>query len=442
MLRRLLQVLGWLRREWRRLGPLDIHLWSQHHPAILVVVAVVLVLVLLGVAWAIRKRSSKRPGPQLAADLAQGNFVAAAERELRAGRLHSAYNLFLRARQPLRAALVAVRMGRLQEAAELFEKAGSRKRAAELYKQVGMQDKVEALMAEEARMIREREVEEADRRERQEEELEADAASLDPPPPILSSPAPATASLGLGDGAPLAPADDLDHVSQPKPAAPSRFGIQALAGEAARKAAPQRDLALAPTQASMATLLAGPAPLAKAVTPAEPVAGREASPAAEELSFGEAKPQLQELSFGEDIPESATSPEASGAAAEPSAGDAPPVEELLLVDSQRHVARPTPPPEAIVENLPEPPRRPARTTPRTPIPVVGPSIGAYRLVRPSEPDVYTPPPSGRPRARTPTPSPRLALGTKQAMGEPTPPPRRTPTPAVSPPPLPTFRPGK
>ena len=60
-------------------------------------------------------------------------------------------DLFLRAQQPVRAALIALRQCHLQDAAELFEKAGSRERAADLYKQCGMKMKADELRAEAAR---------------------------------------------------------------------------------------------------------------------------------------------------------------------------------------------------------------------------------------------------------------------------------------------------
>jgi hypothetical protein len=432
-------------------------LWTQHQAAVVVGAVVLLVLVLL-VGWAGKRKYGNKIDPKLDADLGQGNYEAAAERELRAGRLRAAYDLFLRARQPMRAAQIAARLGRLQDAAELFEKAGSRKRAADLYKQVGMKQKAEELMAEEERSVREREEQKAPLRKRLAEEPEEDVASLDrssPPAPRTPAPAAATAAppvaIDLGGVAQPAPAGGLDLGSEAKPAAPSLFGIQALVDEAAQKADSQA-LALAATQASLASLAAGGREstvsrgekredLALQDVADAAVSEARQGPAVEELSFGEAKPQVQELSFDEAKPEPAQSPPAAAMDAEPSPGAALLAEELLLVDSRRHPT--TPPPAAIVENAPEAPPRPARTTPRAPSPVVGgPSIGAYRMVRPSEPDVYTPPPSvrspsdghpdGERRARTPTPAPRLALATKRGMGEQAPlSARRTPTPAVS-----------
>jgi hypothetical protein len=434
-----------------------VQLWTQHQAAVVVGAVVLLVLVLL-VGWAGKRKYGKKIDPKLDADLGQGNYEAAAERELRAGRLRAAYDLFLRAQQPMRAAQIAARLGRLQDAAELFEKASSRKRAADLYKQVGMKQKAEELMAEEERSVRKREEQKAALRKRLAEEPEEGVASLErssPPAPRTPAPAapsvPAPMALDLGGVAQPAPAGDLDLGSEAKPAAPSRFGIQALVDEAAQKADSQA-LALAETQASMASLTDGARELTVsrgekreglALQDVDDAAVSEArqGPAVEELSFDEAKPQVREPSFGQAKPEAAQSPPAAATDAEISSGSALPAEELLLVDSRRHAT--APPPAAIVENAPEAPPRPARTTPRAPIPVVsGPSIGAYRMVRPSEPDVYTPPPSvrspsdghldGERRPRTPTPAPRLSLGAKRGMGETAPlPPRRTPTPAVN-----------
>lgn len=83
----------------------------------------------------------------------------------------------------------------------------------------------------------------------------------------------------------------------------------------------------------------------------------------------------------------------------------------------------SPPP--IVEELPVASTRHTRDTPRVPTVVSGSSIGAYRMVRPTEPDVFTPPPSTTPTpgARTngeQTPGPRrsLSLSAKAPRNEP------------------------
>jgi hypothetical protein len=460
-----------------------IQLWTQHQTALAAGVVVVLVLVLL-VARAGRRKLGKKIDPELAEDLCKGNYEAAAERELKAGRLDAAYDLFLRAQQPMRAAPIAVRQGRLQDAAELFEKAGSRKRAADLYAQVGMKTKAEELLAEQERVVREREEQKAVLRKRLEEEPEEDIASLDRSPPPAAKPAPV--SLDSSDVARPTPAPDLERGSASKPATPSLLGLHVTMDETAEKAASQA-LALAATQASMASVASefakstvsrgveqealaprhapdsavsngsqGPsveepqaAPVARGgrvgaedtlhqlgasssaslpSLPARPATVEPVSPAqpgpppfGEDLSLGEAKPVLEEPSFGE----------------------AKPAEENLSLDGH------PPAPESngpIVEGLPEVPPRAARTTPRTPRPVVGSGVGAYRLVRPSEPDVFTPPPSLKPSASegrisgpvgkealasvqrpamehrnaTPTPRPALPLGTKPGLGAPAP----------------------
>ena len=289
----------------------------------------------------------------------------------------------------MRAAQIAVRLGCLPEAAELFEKAGSRRRAADLYNQAGMKMKAEELLAEEERVAREREEQKAALRKRLEAEPEEDVASLD------RSPAPARlvpSASALGDVAAASRERELNPASAPSPETPS--------------------------------CVASPPPR---------VADHRAPPPSEAPSLDDAKPVLEELSFG----------------------DAKPAKSELLVDSPPPTLEP---PAAIVEGLPEAAPRAARTTPRTPIPVVGPSIGAYRMVRPSEPEVFTPPPSLRPPAgegaksrlaqwprpasgehpsgerRLPTPTPRLALGTKLGTGE-SPSPRTRPH-AGSAPPLP------
>ncbi|MBN2572971.1 MAG: protein kinase [Deltaproteobacteria bacterium] len=230
-------------------------IWSQKQGAV-AIGGVLLLLLILFVLRAGKKKYGKKTDPKLADDLAKGNYEAAAERELKAGRLRSAYDLFLRAQQPMRAAQIAVRQGRLQDAAELFEKAGSRKRAADLYKQVGMKLKAEELLAEDERAAREREAQRAALRKRlQDEPEDEDVARLDLPPPAAKTPPPKPEALDLGDVAQPAPAGDLDLGAAAKPETPSLFGIQALLDKAAEKAASQA-VALAATQASMATFAA------------------------------------------------------------------------------------------------------------------------------------------------------------------------------------------
>jgi hypothetical protein len=425
---------------------------SQNQAALAIGGVVALLLVALAVLL-VRRLGSKKLGtkidPQLADDLARGNYADAAERELQAGRLPSAYDLFLRAQQPMRAAQVAVRQGRLQEAAELFERVGSRKRAADLYKQVGMQLKADQLLAEDERAAREREEQKAALRKRLEAEPEEDVASLDRARPPVKTPTPPPAvarpaALDLGGVTPPAPTGDRNVEAAAKPETPSLFGIQALLDRAAGKTTSEA-LALAATQAAMASLAAkdgdqggedlrrqlgapvaaGPASEPVFVTPAAPAP----EPGSQEFALGEAKPAVEELSLGASQP----------AAAELSFGDAPAAaEEPALVEPKAaEVGFALDPAESgpvlappIVEGLPEAPPRSGRTTPRTPMPAVGPSVGAYRMVRPSEPDVFTPPPSLRAAgAGTPAPRPRTRSGEHQSGERRTPPP--TPRPSLS-----------
>jgi hypothetical protein len=170
----------------------------------------------------------------------------------------------------------------------------------------------------------------------------------------------------------------------------------------------------------------------------EPLALDDVQPAAAALSFGEAQPPVEGLSFGETKP--ATETLSFGEAAKPA-------KEHLLTDSDPSLQTVPSPPPVIVEGLPEPVAPSGRTTPRTPFPAVGPSIGTYRMVRPSEPDVFTPPPevktpppqrtrrpsgelgSGERRQPTPfpTPRPRLSLAAKPVTGDPSLPRPRTPS---------------
>ena len=411
-----------------------IQLWSQSQTAFAVAGVVMLVLVVFFVRAGTRKHG-KKIDSTLAEDLAKGDCEAAAERELKAGRLRSAYDLFVRAQQPLRAAQIAVRQGRLQDAAELFEKAGSRRRAADLYKQVGMTLKAEELLAEEQRAAKAREEQKAALRQRlqQSPEDEEDIASLDRTPapspkrpsstPAPAPPAPAPAKLDLSEVAPSPAAPEVNLGAEVKPATPSLFGLQALMDETAQKAASQA-LALAATQAAMASPAAA-VPHDDAKAAVEPLALEDARPPVEGLSLGETKPATDMLPFG----------------------GARPAKDHLLTDSDPSLQTVASPPPAIVEGMPEREARPDRTTPRTPFPAVGASIGAYRMVRPSEPEIFTPAPqpktpsperrrrpsgelgSGERRMPTPvpTPRPRLALGTKPSLGE-TPTPRpRTPS---------------
>jgi hypothetical protein len=66
---------------------------------------------------------------------------------------------------------------------------------------------------------------------------------------------------------------------------------------------------------------------------------------------------------------------------------------------------PAPLPPPVVEELPAAIMRSARDTPRVPTLAVSTSIGAYRMVRPSEPEVLTPRPVARPA--------ELSLSTKR-----------------------------
>lgn len=427
-------------------------LWSQNQTAFAVAAVVMILVVVLFLVRVGTRKYGKKIDLPLAEDLAKGDCEAAAERELKAGRLSSAYDLFVRAQQPMRAAQIAVRQGRLKDAAELLEKAGSRRRAADLYKQVGMTLKAEALLAEEQRVAKEREEQKAALRQRlqQSPEDEEDIASLDrtpAPSPKRPSPTPAPAPLApapakpdLSEVAPSPAAPELDLGAEAKPATPSLFGLQALMDETAQKAASQA-LALAATQASMASVASAATSLipgaGEAPPPAE-VTHDDAKAAAEPLALGDVKPPAAGLSPGEGQP----------LAAELSFGGAKPAKDHLLTDSDPSLQAVASPPPAIVEGLPEPTAPSGRTTPRTPFPVAGPSIGAYRMVRPSEPEVFTPPPqvktplpqrtrrpsgelgSGERRQPTPfpTPRPRLSLAAKPVTGEPSLPRSRTPSP--------------
>jgi hypothetical protein len=166
----------------------------------------------------------------------------------------------------------------------------------------------------------------------------------------------------------------------------------------------------------------------------------QAKPVSEELSLGEAKPVLQELSFGEVKP----------AAPALSFAEAKGAEVRFSLDSEESGPVYSAP---IVEGLPEAALRAGRTTPRVPTVMAGSSVGAYRMVRPSEPEVFTPPPSLRAAASggatpgpvrkgaasgepssgerhpaTPSPRPSLTLATKPGMGEPLS--NRSPVPAT------------
>jgi hypothetical protein len=358
-----------------------------------------------------RKRLGRQIDPQIASDLAEGNYKAAAEHALEAGRLRTAYDLFLRAQQPLRAAQIAVRQDRLQDAAELFEKSGHRKRAAELYQQVGMPMKAEQLLTEEQRVLRAREEQKSALRQRLDAEgdREEDLVGLDRPPPAAKTPGPPALDLG---GAPAAPAEDLAPGAVAK--TPSLFGIQALLNQAADKTA----LALAATQSSLASLAAGPV-------------GTHLSPRTGEPNVAEAQP-----SASGDVPPGELSPGAvKPTPDERSFDDAKPAPEPLSfaeVSGPEVAAAPTP----LGKGQPE--ERPACATPRTPTLAVGPSLGTYRMLHPSEPEVFTPPPTPKtpgPSAKRPAaathPSgerPSLCLGTRPSRGDP----NRTPTPATSP----------
>jgi hypothetical protein len=369
-----------------------IQLWSQH-PVVFVAGALLVLVLALAAALVVRRNLGRKNAgakgakidPQLSEDLAKGDFRAAAERELKAGNLAAAYGLFLRAHQPARAAQIAVHQGRLQDAADLFEKAGNRKRAAEIYRQVGMEEKAEELLAEEDRVVRQREEQKAALRKRLEQEPEEDVASLDP----TTWPAQATPAA-VGHGLPSA--------------------VDETAGTP-----PSEALALAPTQAAMPSLAA---------------------------AFD--RPIVSPPSGG--VQQEAPAPyHAAGSAV----NDAPPMPTLPAAPTAARVTT-GPEPESdgpIVEEMPEEIPRAERATPRTPFPVVGPSVGSYRMRRPSEPDVFTPPPMPKPAAsegatpgparkpalpsgewhasgnRNATPGPRLSLslGTKPGSGATSPP---------------------
>jgi hypothetical protein len=103
----------------------------------------------------------------------------------------------------------------------------------------------------------------------------------------------------------------------------------------------------------------------------------------------------------------------------PSAADCrepdPSATAAVRVASESDGSGPTRLPPSVVEELPAAILRPMRETPRVPTAAVGSSIGAYRLVRPSEPEVLTPPPA----ARAPEPAvsrPGLSLGTRSRRG--------------------------
>jgi tetratricopeptide (TPR) repeat protein len=104
----------------------------------------VLLLALL-LVWRKRRAAKPKVDRQLVQDLSDGNYEAAAARELAAGNLEMAFDLFVRGQNPARAAQVAQRLGRTREAAELYERAGDVVRAAVLYRQVGLVRKAEEL---------------------------------------------------------------------------------------------------------------------------------------------------------------------------------------------------------------------------------------------------------------------------------------------------------
>ena len=121
------------------------------------------------------------------------------------------------------------------------------------------------------------------------------------------------------------------------------------------------------------------------------------------------------------------------------ADDTPPDEGMtaaavqLALDSE---SGPVGVPAPVVECLPEIATRPTRATPRTPRVAVGSSIGAYRMVRPSEPEVLTPPPSMTPPPGTlpvgqQTPGPRRSLSLSAKMRRSEVGSNRSPVPATS-----------
>ncbi|HEY2514961.1 MAG TPA: protein kinase [Polyangiaceae bacterium] len=77
--------------------------------------------------------------------IARGDFERAALLAAQDDDLETAYELYVRAQQPVKAAQLALRLGKSALAGELFEKAGDRMRAATAYRQAGMISKADEL---------------------------------------------------------------------------------------------------------------------------------------------------------------------------------------------------------------------------------------------------------------------------------------------------------
>ncbi|MCA9583328.1 MAG: hypothetical protein KC416_16120, partial [Myxococcales bacterium] len=106
-----------------------------------------LVFLILIAWWFIR---GKDDGAIIQRDIKKGNYEAAATRALTIGKLEQAYELFILAKRPLRAAEVALRRQKPRQAAELFEQAGDHKRAAEAYREAGFEGQAARLEAKQA----------------------------------------------------------------------------------------------------------------------------------------------------------------------------------------------------------------------------------------------------------------------------------------------------
>lgn len=87
----------------------------------------------------------KKQDPQLEKFLKNGNFEGAARLEQQRGNLEAAFDYYLRAQKPERAAQIAQRLDRPKQAAELYERVGDLRRAATLYRQAGMNQKADEL---------------------------------------------------------------------------------------------------------------------------------------------------------------------------------------------------------------------------------------------------------------------------------------------------------
>ncbi len=79
------------------------------------------------------------------------NYEGAANYELKNNRQQSAYDLFIRAQRPAKAATVAAKMGWTKEAADLYERADELDRALDLYRLLGDKNKVTEIEARKER---------------------------------------------------------------------------------------------------------------------------------------------------------------------------------------------------------------------------------------------------------------------------------------------------